>query len=187
MADETKPDPGEVEANTQSVWEKSFEQLSSEFESFKSLIKDHLDRQIEQNRFKDETIDRLQKIVNEYEKGFIEKIREPLLMDIIFFKDSFDKFKDKFEESADTLIKEINMFDEELEEVLYANGITLVESDTDFYNREIQLVKKKIPTNQIEEDKRVAKILKKGYIMDNKILRKEEIAILVFEENPPLI
>lgn len=158
--------------------------IIQEIKLLHSIISQNLEKQIEQNRFKDETIDRLQKIVNEYEKGFINKIREPLLMDIIFFKDSFDKFKEKFEEAAEYLVKEISMLDEELEEVLFAHGIKVIQADIDFYDREIQIVKKKIPTTSAEDDRRITKILKRGYQIDDKILRKEEVAVFVFEENP---
>lgn len=182
MDDETKPFQGENESNASDVENSSSIALVKELNSFKELIKDHLDKQTEQNIFKDNTIDRLQKLVYEYEKGFIQKIKEPILMNLIIFRDSFQKFKEKFEYSIDYLFKEIEMLDEELEDILYSHGITELQIDNEFYDREIHIARRKIPTDKIENDKKISRILKKGYILDEKLLRKAEIEVFVYEK-----
>ena len=182
MDDETKPNQDEKELITPDVENTSSVELIKELSSFKELIKDHLDKQIEQNRFKDETINRLQKTVSEYEKGLVSKIKEPLIWSIIFFKDSFEKFKEKFEEASNVIVSEINMLDEELDEILYSHGLEKIHSDSEFYDREKQIVRKKEVTENPEEDRLIVKVLKHGYLLDGKLLRKEEIMVKVFEQ-----
>jgi molecular chaperone GrpE len=183
MDDETKPNQDEKELNASDVENSSSIELVNELSSFKELIKDHLDRQIEQNRFKDETINRLQKTVSEYEKGLVSKIKEPLIWSLLFFKDSFEKFKEKFEEASTIIVSEINMLDEELDEILYSHGLEKIYSESDFYEREKQIVRKKVITEKPEEDRLVVKVLKHGYLLDGKLLRKEEIMVKVFEQS----
>jgi molecular chaperone GrpE len=182
MDDETKPNQDEKELNAPDIENASSTELVKELSSFKKLIRDHLDKQIEQNRFKDETINRLQKTVSEYEKGLVSKIKEPLIWSIIFFKDSFEKFKEKFEEASMVIVSEIEMLNEELDEVLYSHGIEKINSESDFYDREKQIVRKKEITENPEEDRLVVKVLKHGYLLDGKLLRKEEILVKVFEQ-----
>lgn len=170
MADETNPIQGENKTNTPDVEGNGPNGLAKELESFKELIKNHLDKQIEQNRYKDETITRLQKTVSEYEKGFVSKIKEPLIWSLIFFKDSFGKFKEKFEEASNVIVSEIEMLDEELDEILYSHGIEKIKSESDFYDREKQIVRKKEITENPEEDRFVIKVLKHGYLLDGKLL-----------------
>ena len=157
--------------------------VSKDIKMLYALMQNSIEKQIEQNRFKDETIDRLQKIVNEYEKGFIPKIKEPLIWDLILFKDSFDKFKEKFEDAAKPILDEIEMLDEELDEIFYSHGIQPNLKVLEFYDRDTQIVKKKITTNELSDDKRIIKILKRGYFSDDKLLRKEEVMVMVFEAN----
>ena len=148
-----------------------------------NLLNNHLQSIQKQNEFKDQTINRLQKVVYQYEQGFIYKIKEPILKDLILFKDSFDKFKKRFEESSDTLLNEIDFLNDELEEIFYAHGIETISNEEDTYNRELQLIKRKIACPNPQLDKIVAEILKTGYSLDGKILRKEEVAINVYQED----
>ena len=182
MPDEANPIQEENELNTTNVEEGGISQLTKEFESFKELVKDHLDKQIEQNRFKDETINRLQKTVSEYEKGLILKIKEPLIWSLIFFKDSFEKFWEKFEESSSLPVAEVDMLFEELDEIFYSNGLEKIKCESDFYDREKQIVRKKEMTSNPDEDRLVVKVLKTGYLLDGKLFRKEEIVVKAFDE-----
>lgn len=182
MSDEIKPIQEEVEHDTTSVNEHNISQLARELENFKELIKDHLEKQIEQNRFKDETINRLQKTISEYEKGLVSKIKEPLIWNLIFFKDSFEKFWEKYEGVLNLPTSEIDLLFEELEEIFYSHGLERINAESKYYDREKQIVRKKEKTVDPEENMLVSKVLKTGYILDGKILRKEEISVKVFEQ-----
>ena len=132
---------------------------------------------------KDDTINRLQKTVYEYEKGFIPSIKKPLIKDLILFRDSFNDFKKTFSEAAETLVKQIEFLDYELEEIFFTYDIEKIEVEGDKYDRNYQKVAKKIPTDDALLHEKVAAVTKPGYIFNNEILRKQHIAIYVYENN----
>ena len=74
------------------------------------------------------------------------------------------------------------MLDEELDEIFYSHGLEKIHSESNFYNREKQIVRKKEVTENPEEDRLIVKVLKHGYLLDGKLLRKEEIIVKVFEQ-----
>lgn len=148
-----------------------------------SMIKDDLQKQQEQNKYKDETINRLQKVVYDYEQGFVKKIKEPLIKDLILFKDSFDKFKEMFQLASKPIVEEIDFLEVELSEIMYSHGVEALHNENELYDRNVQIVKKKEECNSPELDGTVNRILKKGYTLDGEILRKEEIAINIYQEN----
>lgn len=170
-----------IEDDEQNI--NDLELVVNEIKGIHNLIKDDLQKQQEQNKYKDETINRLQKVVYDYEQGFIKKIKEPLIKDLILFKDSFDKFKEMFQEASSTLIKEIDFLEEELSEIMYSHGVEVLTNENETYDRNVQIVKKKEACDNPELDKTIKKVLKKGYTLDGKILRKEEIAINIYQEN----
>ena len=145
----------------------------------KVLIESNLTKIQKQSSLKDETIDRLQKIVYSYEKGFIPSIKEPLLKDLILYKDSFNKFRATFTEASETLTREIDFLNDEVEDIFYTHDVDIIQTESDSYDRELQIVRKKIPTDDQNLDRKVAEVLKDGYKFGDKILRKQEVAVYI--------
>lgn len=145
------------------------------------LMKEHLNKQIELNKFKDETIDRLQKIVYDYEKGFIFKIKEPFIRDLILLKDSFKQIISNNQHQDAGLSKELDFFDKEIDDLFYSYGVSPIEIDSDVYDREFQIVRSKVNCESPDLDRRIKKTIKQGYLYEDKlVLRKEEVEIWVY-------
>ncbi|WP_170110756.1 nucleotide exchange factor GrpE [Flavilitoribacter nigricans] len=169
--------------DTQQPQSEEENSLELEFlKEIKVLIENNLAQVHKQSSFKDETIDRLQKLVYSYEKGFIPSIKEPLLKDLILFKDSFNKFRTMFSESSETLLREIDFLNDEIEDIFYTHDVDIIQVEGDDYDRELQIVRKKIPTDNQALHRKIVEVLKDGYKSGEKILRKQEVAVYIIND-----
>lgn len=154
--------------------------LLNELVAIRETLEGELTKLREQNQSKDETINRLQEVVYQYEKGFISSIKEPIIKDVILFKDSFNKFKEMFSEASEVIVREIDYLNDELEDIFFAHGIEIIQQENDEYDRETQKVRKKISCEKPELNRKIAHIVKDGYRSEDKLLRKQEVAIFIY-------
>lgn len=153
-----------------------------DIQEIKQLLEEDLTNVRKQNTSKDETINRLQNIVYKYEKGFIPSIKEPLIKDLILFKDSLDKFRIMFVEASNVITKEISFLKDEIDDIFFSHGIETIHVEGDEYDRTIQVARKKIVTDNPKLNRKVAEVVKDGYRTDQKILRKQEVVIYIYED-----
>lgn len=153
-------------------------------DEIKTILLSDVSKSRKQSADKDETIKRLQKIVYDYEKGFVSSIKEPLIRDLILFRDSFEKFKSRFEEASSVITKEIDFLNDEIEDIFFSHGVELIEVQEE-YDRTTQIVRKKVPTDDPYFDRKVLSVLKSGYKTDKKILRKQEISLSIYTAQNP--
>ena len=64
--------------------------------NFVNTVKDELIVRNERDKYKDETIQRMSKQIDIFEKGVFENIKKELILEIISFYDMFLNFQEKF-------------------------------------------------------------------------------------------
>ena len=159
------------------------EEISTKLNNLENNIKVELSKSNHQHEIKDETIHRLHNTIREHEKGLVFSIKEPILRDLIMFKDSFNKFKQICEEKQDEILMgEIDFLEEELNEIFYRHSLETIKTENNQYNRDLQVSRKQIETNDLALNRIVDNVLKEGYTIDGKILRKQEVSVFIYKE-----
>ncbi len=157
--------------------QQQLETLSRDFQS-----------SLKYDQHKEKIIDKLHLELQEYKKGIAAKILRPLFMDIINVIDDTKKLmrslKEKKEETnTEKLWKILNGLPEDLEEVLYRNGVDTEKSSETHFNSNNQKILKAIPTDQKELDKSIKDRLKNGYRWEGKLIRHELVTVFKYEKS----
>jgi molecular chaperone GrpE len=113
----------------------------------------------------------------------------PFINEIIFFfffySNLYRKYSDTDISEVDTakLLKQFGNISEDLEELLIKNGIESFSIENDTVDFSKQKVIKTVTTCEQEKDKTVCDRLKKGFMMDGKIIRQEWISCYKYDNN----
>ena len=153
--------------------------------NFVNTVKDELIVRNERDKYKDETIQRMSKQIDIFEKGVFKNIKKELILEIISFYDMFLNFQEKFNfiENSE-LQSEIDFLEMELNNIIFNNGIDEIEEITDVeIDRSNHRIKKVEPTNVLSQNNKIKSILKKGYLWNKKIIRKQEVVVYKYKES----
>jgi molecular chaperone GrpE len=165
---------------------------SNELSEIKDLLfelSSQFDSKLKYDKHKDEIIDKLHAENQAYKNDLIKRTIMPFVNEIIFLIDDysnlFKKYSDMDISEVDTakLLKQFGNIPDDLMELLNKNGIESFSGegegeDVDFSK---QKVIKTVPTNDPEKDKTVCEVIKKGFMMDGKIIRQEYVSCYKFE------
>lgn len=177
--DDTEKNSNESNTYSDNLF-KLYETISENSSRLSEII-NMINENNERNKYKDEAIKRMQKRLEEHERGLIKSIKESLVKDILRFYDSLNAFINKFSESTYTkeeFNKELNILKDEFYELLFAQNIELINSNVNQkYDRNIQKVIRTESTYNLDEDCIVSNVIRDGFIWNGKILRKQEIII----------
>jgi molecular chaperone GrpE (heat shock protein) len=175
--------------NTEIIPEKQIEidpnkKNIEEISKFINSIKNDVEVRNERDKYKDEAIQRMSKQIANFEKGIFEKIKKELINEIISFYDLLLNFQKKFKDLENKeLQNEIDFLETEISNMLFNNSIDEIDEDIGGdINRDFHRVKKKVETTDIEKNQKILEILKKGYVWNEKILRKQDVVIAEFKE-----
>ena len=168
------------EVTKTSIIEKKVEEI---FEFINSINKD-IELRNERDKYKDEAIQRMSKQIANFEKDIFEEIKKELINEIISFYDLLLDFQKKFKDIENQeLQNEIDLLETEISNILFNNSIDEIdESIGEDVNRDLHRIKKKVESNDIEKNKKILKILKKGFIWNGKLLRKQDVIITEYKE-----
>lgn len=168
------------EVTESDLTEKRIEEISE----FINLIKNDVEVRNERDKYKDEAIQRMSKQIADFEKGIFEKIKKELIYEIISFYDLLLNFQKKFKYIENKeLQNEIDFLETEISNMLFNNSIDEIDENIGGYiNRDFHRIKNKVETDDIEQNQKIQQILKKGFVWNDKVLRKQEVEITVFKE-----
>ncbi|MFO8066368.1 MAG: nucleotide exchange factor GrpE [Bacteroidales bacterium] len=168
------------------IMSESIQESLDELNKFAQAVKNDVNLRNERDKYKDEAIQRITRQLDAHEKGLIEHIKKSLIESVIRFYDSLNKFHKKFEYIKDNKLQdEINFLKSEIiDEILYNNDIDEIEEQNGVpFDRRIHLAKKVEYTTNKELDFTVSKVLKKGFVWNDKIIRKQEVIRIEYKEN----
>jgi len=176
-----EPEPTTTEEVSETnITEKKIEEISE----FINSIKNDIEVRNERDKYKDEAIQRMSKQIADFEKGIFEKIKKELINEIISFYDLLLNFQRKFKNIENKeLQNEIDFLETEISNMLFNNSIDEIDENIGGdINRDFHRIKKKVETDDIKKNQKIQQILKKGFVWNEKVLRKQEVVITEFKE-----
>lgn len=165
--------------------------VNPELTLIKNLISDlsaQFESKIKYDKHKEEIIDKLHSENQAFKNDLYKKLILPLVNEIIFMLDDYSTLFKKHSESDITevdvpkLLKQFGGVSEDLENLLYKNGIDVYSVEGEQFDSSKQKVIKTIPTDDLLKDKTVCEKLKKGFVLDGKIIRMEHVSCFKFEK-----
>lgn len=165
--------------------------VNPELTLIKNLISDlsaQFESKIKYDKHKEEIIDKLHSENQAFKNDLYKKLILPLVNEIIFMLDDYSTLFKKHSESDITevdvpkLLKQFGGVSEDLENLLYKNGIDVYSVEGEQFDSSKQKVIKTIPTDDPLKDKTVCEKLKKGFVLDGKIIRMEHVSCFKFEK-----
>ncbi|OQY57019.1 MAG: nucleotide exchange factor GrpE [Candidatus Parabeggiatoa sp. nov. 2] len=139
------------------------------------------------DQHKEKIIDNLHSELQEYKNDLIKKLQQPMIMDVIHAIDDFNKLTSHYKqkEPADIdpqkLIKLMASIPEDLEHLLYRQGVESFSSSEPTFNPSRQRAVKTLPTSEPSKDKTIAQTLRNGYEWEGKVLRPEMVEVYVYQ------
>lgn len=153
--------------------DKKLNQLSYEFE-----------QKLKHDEHKEKIIDKLHNELQGYKDNLIHERLMPVIMDLILTIDRSMKLK-KSLDSGEEYTKHLKAIDGtimDIEDILYTQGVESYESEDSQFQKMEQKIVRTIKTNDLSKDKQIAEVLGKGYKWDERIIRKEQVSVYVYEE-----
>jgi molecular chaperone GrpE len=153
------------------------EQLVNEFQT-----------KLKYDRYKEKIIDNLHRELQEHKNNIRKKLLQPLIMDIILVWDDMNKMlefygnKESHELDPKKLLKLLEGFKSDLEEVLYRQQVEPFSLGEGVFDPVRQKVGQKIKTNEPALHKKVERTIRAGFEWDGDIIRPEIVAVNAFEE-----
>jgi len=181
----------QMEEEIQIETESSLPVNSLELSEIKDLLMDlskHFESKLKYDKHKDEIIDKLHAENQSYKNDMLKKTIMPFINEVIFLIDDYSKLyrmyskTDILEINTANLLKQFGNISEDLEELLNKNGIEAFSVENETVDFSKQKVIKTVPTSEQEKDKTVCERLKKGFMMDGKMIRQEWISCYKYED-----
>lgn len=153
-------------------------QLRAAFETLGRTV----EARLADDRVREAAFEKLYGELKDYKEDFLRVAERPLLLDLCMLYDSMSFFQQRLREDlgkaerAEALADSFQLLVDELLEVLYRRDVVPMEPATRFdpaMHRAVQLQAAAGP----DDDNRVAQVLKRGFLRDDKPLRPEEIAV----------
>lgn len=131
------------------------------------------------DKVKERAFDQLYEELKQYKDDFLFQAEKPLLLDLMLFYDSLNWFREslvKKEMSPDVVADSFQYLIDEFLEVLYRRDVMPVE-ESETFDRRIHKAVKVQETDDATQDQKIAKVLKRGFVRNEKLIRPEEVVI----------
>lgn len=149
-------------------------------------VKQEFDSKVKYDSHKDKIIDELHEELQEYKDDIIHKLLRPVITDIIYTIDNNNKTvqalkeKDASEIDHNKLMGIIEGQSEDLEDILYRQGVEEFTYVTPEFDPKKQKIIKTVETDDKENDRTISRSLKKGYMFENRVIRYELVEVYVY-------
>ncbi|MFL0249098.1 nucleotide exchange factor GrpE [Clostridium neuense] len=151
-------------------------------------VKEEFDSKVKYDRHKDKIIDELHEELQEYKDDIIHKLLRPVITDIIYTIDNNNKTvqalkqKNLAEIEPEKLIGIIEGQSEDLEDILYRQGVEEFTYVMPEFDPKKQKIVKTVETDEKDKDRTIAKSLRKGYMFEDRVIRHELVEVYVYKE-----
>lgn len=157
-----------------------------------SELKDLFDQKIANDKYKDRLFDKMHAELVKYQQGSVNKMVDDMAMDVILLSDNtkqiIDAYKDyePSEENYKKLLVQFHGIADELEDILFRQGIEPYTVEDDEFDPKKQRVIGKVTTDQEELNNKVASKGAIGYEKDSgQVLRRENVKIYKYQSEEP--
>ena len=151
-------------------------------------LREDFNDKLKYDKHKEEMIDALHNQLQQYKDNLVLKSYKPLVLDIISLIDSNNKKVNNLKNKAINelnslkLLKNIEDFSEDLQDVLIRQGVEMFTSEGKIFDGLIHSPATIIETDDSSKDKMIVNTLKPGYILDDKVIKKEVVEIYSYKE-----
>ncbi|MGR3174588.1 MAG: nucleotide exchange factor GrpE [Candidatus Scalindua sp.] len=173
-----------IEDGKESCQEKESDELMSALKDNNNLlqeIKGFIQDRLEYDDVKEKAIDKLNDELLFYRDNFVFQSQKGLFVDLMLLYDSLERMLNETGSnevlSKERLIEMLEVFKEEFLEVLYRKDITPFDEHPEYLDFKLHKTIKTIPTDEEAENNKVDKIVKRGFLWNDKVLRPEEVII----------
>lgn len=162
----------------------------SEINHTLATLQELFEKQISGNQTQTQMFDKMYAEMKDYKEAFLlEVLHKPVIHNLIQLYDSFVLLESqlenmKVESEENTLLDELSQHQQnmenfrfELEEVLYRMDVTPYKDSPEILDRQLHKTRKVIPTNDPNNDQKVAEVHKIGFYWREKVFRPEEVTI----------
>lgn len=154
-----------------------------------SSLQDLFEKQIARNQNQTEMFDKIYAEMKEYKESFLlEVLHKPIIHNLIQLYDSFEMLEIQLDailsENVDELPDELTQYRKNvenfrytLEEVLYRMDVIPYQDSLDTLDRQLHKTRKVIPSDNPQQDQKIAEVHKIGFYWREKVFRPEEVSI----------
>ncbi len=135
------------------------------------------------DKAKDQAFDKLYESMQDYKDDFLANAKKPVFLDLIRLNDDIQKMlaSDESETSDAENNKKLELISDVIIEILYRNDIDVITEAPDQFDRNFQKAVKRINTDSKDMDRKVAEILKIGFIHGSQIIRPQEVSVYIYQ------
>lgn len=152
-------------------------------------MKNEFESKVKYDKHKDKIIDSLHEELQQYKDDLMHKLLRPVITDIIYTIDNNNKTiqairnKEKSELEPEKLVHIIEGVSEDLEDVLYRQGVEEFTYQDEKFDPKTQKIVKAIETDKEEKDRSIVRSVKKGYMFEDRVIRHELVEVYVYREH----
>lgn len=132
------------------------------------------------NELTQQAFDALYEELKQYREDFLSQAEKPLLLDLLLFYDSMNWFRQSMDQqdmSEEVLSDSFQYLMDEFLEILYRRDVCPMEP-TDRFDRSRHRAVKVTPSPSANDNEKVARVLKRGFVRGQQVLRPEEVEVL---------
>ena len=125
-------------------------------------------------------VEKLYEELKHYRDDFVATAERPLLLDLLMLYDSFHWFHQSLvrgESSPEVVADSFQYLVDELLEILYRRDVVPMEP-AERFDRRLHKAMQVQPAEGEADDNRVSKVLKRGFLRRDAVLRPEEVVVL---------
>jgi len=148
-------------------------------------LRSEFQEKIKENRFREETIERLHKELQVHREGIVKKHLHSVVVDVIKLIDDLRRLVGHYrskELTADDLPKLLDILSDiprDLEDLFLWQGVSSFVEEGNRFDPSRQRITRKIVTDDPSLDKTIAERVLPGYEWDGKVIRPELVAVYV--------
>ena len=146
-------------------------------------IRGHLEQFIREDSSTKRAFDTLYQELHQYKSDFLFQFEKGILIDLLSFYDSLIWYQNMLETESSDPKESFSYLVDEFFEVLRRRDVLPIPA-ADTLDRKRHHVLQLEQTDDPEKDKHVARIIKRGFLRGDRVLREEEIVLYRYQEPP---
>jgi molecular chaperone GrpE (heat shock protein) len=138
-----------------------------------------VDEHIAHDPAREQAVEKLYTELRAYRDGFLVESEKPLLLDLLLLYDSFHWFHHALvheERSPEVISDAFQFLVDELLEILYRRDVVPMEQ-AERFDRTLHRAVQVEHTDDSSQDQHVARVLKRGFVRKEQVLRPEEVVV----------
>lgn len=161
---------------------QGFEELKRELAG----LREDFQTKLQYDAHKEKIIDRMHIELQAYKSDLVQKLLQPVILDIIHTLDDMQRVVEVHKNNTaaeftrEKSVKIISSFVEDLQHLLYRQGVESFVTQSTLFDPKRQQALKRIETSDLSLDKNVALVMRDGYDWNGKMLRPQSVNVYVY-------